>query len=163
MTPYIGGVSVEGKEGQDVDDNHAGQTEQLKITAVMQARIQQEIIASGLQDGEIATRTGLSASQIGRMRRGEADNLTVKSLLRLSSAFGRPPEYWLGGQAATELPPSSEPREPQQDVLAANGIQAVLLRGFADLDEQAQLEIVRFVNSVRRLRGMTEVVRDTDS
>jgi transcriptional regulator with XRE-family HTH domain len=148
-----------------VDDSHADPTDELQINAVIQGRIKQEITESGLQDADIAGRTGLSASQIGRMRRGEADNLTVKSLLRLSRAFSRPPEYWL----STDSPDVERTHEPSlvtpdadHDLLARHGIQAVLTRGIADLDPLAQREIVRFVDSVRRLRGMDEVAGDLD-
>ncbi|MEU4576150.1 XRE family transcriptional regulator [Nonomuraea sp. NPDC023979] len=144
-----------------MDDTHTGQAEELQITAAIRRRIQREITDSGLQDPDIAERTGLSASQVGRMRRGEADNLTVKSLVRLSKAFGKPPEYWLSGQAA-ERPTDNQPDKPEHELLASSGIQSVLLRGVFDLDQQAQLEIVRFVDSVRRLRGMTEVAGDAD-
>jgi|SRR5689334_16842726 len=100
---------------------------------------------------ELAKRCGLTDSYIGRLRKGNGDNLTVETILKLAKGLGVHPHELF--TAASGVPPNEKPQTDLLVVLAQmqklatdeNGPEALRqLLGFSAAERKAMLDYIAY-------------------
>jgi transcriptional regulator with XRE-family HTH domain len=92
--------------------------------------------------------TGISATYIWMLRRGDRDNPTLRHLEALAKFFGVPPAYFLDDELAAKV-------DEQLSLVVAMknaGVRSLALR-MADLSEQSLAPIAEVIERVRELES----------